>query len=87
MTCHFSLEVPHVLRCRCRGSNSFVNNGSHRFRLQEGRLHALVAQTVDVYDVGDAHREFVSDWRGIVLTFRGLRDSGWAAANRNAPGQ
>ncbi len=40
----------------------------------QGGLDALVAQTFNVYDGGDAHCEFVSDSRQgrIVLTFCGL---------------
>ena len=78
-----------MLRCRCRGSKSFVDNGSHRFRLQEGRLHALVAQTFDVYDIGDAYREFVLGLArvGIVLTFRGLRVSWWVGSQPERSGE
>jgi hypothetical protein len=37
---HFSQEYPHVLRCRCRGRDCFVDNGSHRIRLQKvGYMH------------------------------------------------
>jgi hypothetical protein len=53
----------------------------------EGRLHALVAQTFDVYDVGDAYRVCLGlAWGSVVLTFRGLRVSGWAAAQPERSG-
>ena len=49
---------------------SFVGKWKPRVPLAD-RLHALVAQTFDVYDVGDGNREFVpgSRRRRIVLIF------------------
>ena len=67
-----------MLRCRCRGRDCFVDNGSHRFRLQKvGYMHWSLRRSTFTM-VAMPTREFVSDSRGgrIVLTFRGLRVSG-----------